>query len=61
MGASNDLVALVVGKPFGALIPEQDLPVSIHYGYPGLEAVQYGSKDLWILKLGHRAALEASI
>ena len=51
----HDLVPLVPGHPFGALVPELDLSVSVGHGHAGLQAVQHDSKDLRILKFRHRS------
>jgi hypothetical protein len=43
-GAPHDLMPLVPGKPFGALVPEQDFPVSIRHRHTRLQTVQDSSE-----------------
>jgi len=38
-GAPHHFVPLMPGEPFGSLVPEHDLPVSIRHRHPGLQAV----------------------
>ena len=38
-GAPHHFVPLMSGEPFGSLVPEQDLPVSIRHRHPSLQAV----------------------
>jgi hypothetical protein len=52
-GASDDLVPLVPGYSFCALVPEQYLPASVGDRDARLQAVQHGAEDLWILEFGH--------
>ena len=59
-GAANHLVPFVPGEPFSALVPEQDLPVSISHGDADLQAVQHGTENLRILKFRHKR-LEAAL
>src|SRR5579864_5586203 len=46
---------LMAGKPFCALVPEQDLSASVRHRHADLQAVQHGAEHLWILKVRHRS------
>src|SRR5579872_3457692 len=53
-GTSHHLMPLVPGHPFCALVPKKNSPIPIGHRHSGLQSVQHGSKDLWILKFGHK-------
>ena len=56
-GAANYFVTPEAGDSLGAIVPEQNFAVASDQIHSGLQAVQNGSKDAWILKFRHLRGL----
>lgn len=57
-GVADHFVAQIPGDPFGPIVPEENLPGSVHQAHATLEAAKNHSKNRRILKISHTCFLK---